>query len=157
ADLSQARQARPTKRCSEPEPAGSLRDKSNVSGGWPRSLTYAFDTTMKARSLFSLVVAGLLTCSAQTSTKVSSIVLAKGRFQRDSSEVARELPRALESAVLVMDATVLDGDSSVKATVGTPQGWRAALVKPTSVLKGNRQPEAVWVANMGFRIDGLHW
>jgi hypothetical protein len=31
----------PNRRCSEPEPADSLRDKSNVIGGWLRSLTFA--------------------------------------------------------------------------------------------------------------------
>ena len=30
------------RRCSEPEPADSLRDKSNVIGGWLPSLTFAF-------------------------------------------------------------------------------------------------------------------
>jgi hypothetical protein len=33
---------RPTSRCREPEPAGCLTDKSNISGGWLRSLTFAF-------------------------------------------------------------------------------------------------------------------
>src|SRR5207244_13365346 len=32
---------RRTRRCSEPEPAGSLRDEFNVSGGWLRSLTFS--------------------------------------------------------------------------------------------------------------------
>src|SRR6266404_4758140 len=36
----------PTRRCSEPEPAGSLSGNSTVSGGWLRSLTYAFACTM---------------------------------------------------------------------------------------------------------------
>ena len=33
----------PTRRCSEREPADSLRDKSNVIGGWLPSLTFALD------------------------------------------------------------------------------------------------------------------
>jgi len=34
---------RRTRRCGESEPADSLRDKSSVSGGWLRSLTFALD------------------------------------------------------------------------------------------------------------------
>lgn len=34
---------RPTRRSSEREPADSLRDKSNATGGWPASLTFALD------------------------------------------------------------------------------------------------------------------
>src|SRR6185436_8798485 len=33
-----------TRRCSEREPADSLRDESNVIGGWLPSLTFALDT-----------------------------------------------------------------------------------------------------------------
>jgi gluconokinase len=42
------------RRCSEREPAGSLRDKSNVTGGWHPSLTFAFSKkTMKVPGLRS--------------------------------------------------------------------------------------------------------
>jgi hypothetical protein len=41
-----------------PEPADSLRDKWNVSGGWLRSLTFAFGGNMKT-TLIMLLLAGV--------------------------------------------------------------------------------------------------
>jgi len=44
----------PTKRCSEREPADSLRDKFNVSGGWLRSLTLCVKRMKVTRYKFKL-------------------------------------------------------------------------------------------------------
>jgi len=45
-------QKRPTRRCNEREPADSLRDKSNVIGGWLLSLTFSLGghTFMRAEA-----------------------------------------------------------------------------------------------------------
>ena len=47
-----------TRRCSEREPADSLRDKSNVIGGWLPSLTFAFGNNM--RLIKFLIIAVLI-------------------------------------------------------------------------------------------------
>src|SRR5205809_3070301 len=52
-----SRQNRRTKRCSEREPADSLRDKSNVRGGWLPSLTFAFGAISLPRMRILKVVA----------------------------------------------------------------------------------------------------
>lgn len=95
-------------------------------------------------------------------TTLRAIVLAEGRFQRDLADIKHELPGALKSAAVVVRAKVLNADSAVEASpnqeeVSTGQGWRAALVESTSVLQGSQQTGLLWVANGGFRADGLHW
>jgi hypothetical protein len=56
---------------------------------------------MKAPSQFMLLLIGVLsTSSLQAATNLTDIVLAEASFQRDVAEVKRELPRALQSAVL---------------------------------------------------------
>lgn len=99
---------------------------------------------------------------AQAATNLVDVVLAEGRFQRDVTEVKPALERALNSAVLVVRARVLNSDTTVEASpkqqeVSTGQGWRAALVQTTCLFKGDQQAGPLWVANGGFRADGLHW
>ena len=45
----------PTRRCSEPGPAGSACDKPNVSDGWLRSLTSAFDNMKRYQHEISAI------------------------------------------------------------------------------------------------------
>lgn len=99
---------------------------------------------------------------AQGTTNIADVVLAEARFQRDLDKVKRELPTGLKSAVLVVRATILKSDAAVEASprqqeVPTGQAWRAALVQVTSALKGDQQVGILWIANGGFRADGLHW
>ena len=62
ADHQHAARKQRTHRCSEPEPAGSPTDKSNVSGGWLRSLTYAFgERSVMKRTLLTILITALVT------------------------------------------------------------------------------------------------
>jgi hypothetical protein len=49
-----------SRRCSEREPADSLRDKSNVIGGWLPSLTFALGVVVSLRT--HKIVIGILVC-----------------------------------------------------------------------------------------------
>jgi hypothetical protein len=111
-------------------------------------------------SVMALLIAP--TFGGNGTTKIVDVVLAEARFQRELAEVKLELPSALNSALLVVRATVLKADAAVEASpeqqeVPTGQGWSAALVQATSVLKGDQQVGLLWIANGGFRADGLHW
>src|SRR5579864_1599235 len=52
-----------TRRCSQPGPAGWLRDKSNVSGGWPRWLTFTFGLPTMTHTLLVMLSSALLAAS----------------------------------------------------------------------------------------------
>lgn len=104
----------------------------------------------------------LFACSKeQTATNVVNVVLAEARFQRDLAEVKPQLPSALKSALLVVRAEVLKSDVSVQASpkqqeVSTGQGWSAALVQTTCVLKGDQQAGLLWIINIAYRADGVN-
>jgi hypothetical protein len=72
--------AGPTRRCSEREPADSLRDKFNAIGGWLPSLTFALDhmRTSPPIPTFFVLLTFLLGCSAphrQASSEPPAIVI----------------------------------------------------------------------------------
>ncbi len=73
-------------RCSEREPAGSLRDKSNVVGGWLPSLTFMFGNHMTRSALYGLLLVLVLTaCSSSTGSKHVSAAKFERSFTRSQT------------------------------------------------------------------------
>jgi hypothetical protein len=118
---------------------------------------------MKAPVLFGFLLASVLLSSpVRAATNLVDVVLAEGSFQWGKDRVAKRLPEALESAALVMRATVLDTNAVVRASpnqreVSAGQGWTAAVVGPVRMLKGEYKDKVLLVSNGAYRIDGLHW
>lgn len=66
------------------------------------------------------------------------------------------------STELVVEAIVVDNDTSVKASrfqleVSPGQGWAAALIKPTRVLEGSAPGDLIWINNMARRDNSMDW
>ena len=119
---------------------------------------------MKAPSLpifllFAFLFAG---GPAQASTNLADVVLAEGRFQLGEAEVKRALEQTLGSALLVVKATVLNSNTAVRESPKQPklsagQGWAAAVLQTTHVLKGDQGAGTLLVNNLALRENGPHW
>jgi hypothetical protein len=125
-----------------------------------------FEDNMKARCRSALLIASLsfTCCAAQAATNLVDNLLAGGRFQQDTRDVRAKLRSSIESAALVVKATVVNSNTAVQASpkqreVSTGQGWSAALCQTAYVFKGDPKAGLLWVANGAFRSGpaGLEW
>jgi hypothetical protein len=94
-----------TRRCSEREPADSLRDKSNVIGGWLPSLTFAFGLKADVKKVSLVLVMGGPSPLAE-----SRVVDMKGKeLSRDEmlKRLAKETPVLLSVSGEMPDAYFL--------------------------------------------------
>src|ERR1039458_1343462 len=105
--------------------------------------------------LLLLIVLSVTCYAGGTDTNLVDTVLAQAEFQ-DVDIAKLELADALKRAVLVVRATVTDSNVTVEASprqseVSTGQGWKAAALRPTRVLKGTPEVGVILVENMGRR------
>jgi hypothetical protein len=112
---------------------------------------------MKTLLIFSFVLIALpLTCrTQQIDTNLLSTVLSKARF-RDEDRARLTLQQALQKAVLVTEATVIDSNTSVKVStnqneLSPGQGFTAVSLRVTHVFKGDPQPGLILVDNAFHR------
>jgi hypothetical protein len=105
--------------------------------------------------LFLLSVLPLTCRTEQVDTNLVDTVLAQAKFQ-DVDQAKVRIQDALQRAVLVVQATVINSNTVVEASPGqkevsTGQSWRAASLQVTRALKGDPQLDVILVDNLAFR------
>lgn len=110
-----------------------------------------------ARTVVALLATGLITGAVQGA--LGALLSADD----DVGAPLRESPIGdlLPGASLIVRAIVVDNNTSVKASamqteVSPDQGWAAALIRPTRVLKGSQPGDLILVNNMAVR-DKMSW
>lgn len=117
------------------------------------------------RSLGLALASALLlaTCQAAASTNLVDDILSQARFPvpEKSRFAAADIRFALDSSTLLVKASVVDSNATVRAStnqheVSPDQGWVAISVHAEAVLKGTLELRDIMIANQypGFQIDG---
>jgi hypothetical protein len=88
-------------------------------------------------------------------------IIAEAAFQQDPTRAKEEIQWALDSATLVVKGSVVNSNTSVKAStnqneVSPGQGWFSIVVHPQDVLYGKWDARDIFMTDLyrGFQIDG---